>query len=285
MPSAFTPPLRHGKKVCRMKLRSLSVAVLSFWALSVQASTISLGTAGSFAVLAGRTVTNIGSSTVFGNLGVAAGSAVTGFPPGIVSGGTIHTSDGVALQAQNDLTTAYTVAAGQSRTQVLTGTDLGGMTLLPGVYFFASSAQLTGALTLNSQGDPNAVFVFQIGSDLTTASDSSIVFTNSSLPVTNLFWQVGSSATLGTTSKFAGNILALTSIAMKTGATIDCGRALARNGEVTMQGNTVTIAGCESTSDGGGGAAVPEPGTAALFGIGLLLGPIALCRRLRKRAA
>jgi hypothetical protein len=251
-----------------MKGRSICLVVLSFLALSAYASAINvgLGTADPFAVLAGSTVTNTGATNVHGDLGVWPGTAVTGFPPGIV-GGTIHAADAVAMQAQSDLTTAYNFAAGEPCGSVLTGQDLGGLTLTPGVYCFASSAQLTGTLTLNAQGDPNAVFLFQIGSTLTTASSSSIVFTNGGQG-DSVFWQVGSSATLGTTTAFAGNILALTSITLNTGANIQCGRALARNGAVTMDTNDVSIdtAGCETTT---GASAVPEPSTASLL---LLIG-------------
>ena len=134
----------------------------------------SLGTAQSFAVLGGSTVTNTGPTIITGDLGVSPGTAVTGFPPGIVTGGTIHAADAVALQAQSDTTTAYNDLAGQACTIDLTGQDLGGLTLVPGVYCFSSSAQLTGALTLDAEGDPNAVWVFQIGSTLTTASNSSV---------------------------------------------------------------------------------------------------------------
>ncbi len=214
-----------------MKVCSIYLGLLPFWALSAYASAINvdLGTADSFAVLAGSTVTNTGATNVHGNLGVGPGTAITGFPPGIVSGGTIHAADAVAMRAQSDLTTAYNFAAGEASGNVLTGQDLGGLTLTPGVYSFASSAQLTGTLRLNAQGDPNAVFLSQIGSTLTTASGSSVVFTNGGQG-DSVFWQVGSSATLGTTTAFEGNILALTSITLNTGANIGCGRALARNG-------------------------------------------------------
>jgi type VI secretion system secreted protein VgrG len=268
-----------------MKVRGITLMILSFWALSAYASAINvdLGSADSFAVLAGSTVTNTGPTTVHGNLGVSPGTAITGFLPGTVSGGTIHRNDAVAMQAQNDLTTAFNFAADEMcpSTNVLTGQDLGGLTLTPGVYCFASSAQLTGILTLNSLGDPNAVFVFQIGSTLTTASSSSVVFLNAGQG-DSVFWQVGSSATLGTTTAFAGNILALTSITLNTGATIQCGRALARNGAVTMDTNDVSIdtAGCETTASG----AVPEPETATLLGMGLLLGLVVHGRRFMRRS-
>jgi hypothetical protein len=208
-----------------------------------------LSTAQTFAVLAGSTVTNTGATTVGGNVGVDPGLAVTGFPPGLVAGGTIHTGDAVALQAQSDATTAYNTLAGQTLTEDLTGQDLGGKTLTPGVYRFSSSAQLTGALTLDAQGDPKATFVFQIGSTLTTASNASVLVLNGARDC-NIFWQVGSSATLGTTTALKGNILALTSITLVTGATVS-GRALARNGAVTMDTNDVSILNCAPLADAG----------------------------------
>jgi type VI secretion system secreted protein VgrG len=187
-------------------------------------------------------------------------------------------ADGVALQAQNDLTTAYNQAAGLAVTQTLTGIDLGGLTLTPGVYFFSSSAQLTGMLTLNGEGLTDPVFVFQIGSTLTTASGSSVVTTNdgnSSTPGISVFWQVGSSATLGTGTAFEGNILALTSITANTGATILDGRVLARNGAVTLDGNSIMAPPAEVIGGGGGGENVPDTGSTLLLlgsGLAALLG-------------
>jgi len=230
-------------------------------------------------VLAGSTVTNTGSSVLTGDLGVWPGTAVTGFPPGVVTGGTINAGNAAAQTAESDLTTAYNTAMGLSRTGTLTGQNLGGMTLTPGVYFFASSAQLTGALTLNTLGNPNAVFVFQIGSTLTTASASSVIFTNS-LSDSNVYWQVGSSATLGTGTTFEGNILALTSITLTTGTTIGCGSALAINGAVTLDSNVIG-GGCSGGSGGGGTTTVPEPGTLGLLGTGLALLAGVGGRRLR----
>jgi len=219
--------------------------VIGFAGLVTAASTINLNTADSFAILAGSTVTNTGPSVVNGDLGLSPGSSVTAFPPGTLNG-TQYINNAVAVQAQSDLTTAYNSAAGQSCTQNLTGQNLGGMTLNPGVYCFDTSAQLTGILTLNGQNNPNSVFIFQIGSTLTTASDSMVVTTNNT-QTCNVFWQVGSSATLGTNTAFKGNILALTSITLNTGASIE-GRVLARNGAVTLDTNTITKTTCAAIS-------------------------------------
>jgi Ice-binding-like/PEP-CTERM motif len=260
-------------KSCCVRWLALSFLLLSLSGISAYAGSINLGTAGSYGVLAGSTVTNTGASVISGNVGVWPGSAVTGFPPGIVVGGTIHAGDAAAQTAQSALTNAYNVAAGLAPTANLTGQNLGGLTLTPGVYFFSSAAQLTGTLTLNTLGNPNAQFVFQIGSTLTTASNSSIVFT-SSLSSPNVFWQVGSSAALGTTTAFAGNILALTSISLNNGATISCGSALAQNGAVTLINNTIS-------NNCGGQTTVPEPGTVSLMGSGLAM--LAGALRWRRR--
>ncbi len=201
-----------------------------------------LGTEQSFAVLGGSTVTNTGSSVITGNLGVSPGSAITGFPPGVVTGVT-HAADAEALQAQTDTTAAYIDLASQACTSDSTGQDLGGKTLVPGVYCFSSSAQLTGALTLDAGGVSNAVWVFKAGSTLTTAVNSSVVLTNGANPC-NVFWQVGSSATLGTTTSFVGNIFALASITLNNGASVS-GRVLARNGAVTLDNNIVTVPACD----------------------------------------
>jgi len=195
-----------------------------------------LGTAAGFGVLAGSAVTNTGSSVVGGNLGVSPGIAVTGFPPGTVAG-TIHKNDAVAVQAKSDLASAYNAIAGDSCSTNLTGQNLGGLTLTPGVYCFSSAALLTGKLTLKAQGDNNALFVFKIGSALTTASGSSVVMAAGGTAC-GVFWQVGSSAVLGTDTAFNGTILALASISLGAGASVT-GGALARNGAVTLDANHV----------------------------------------------
>ncbi len=199
----------------------------------------SLGRARSFAVLGGSTVTNIGATRITGDVGVSRpGVSVTGFPPGTIAGGAQHVGDPAANLAQRDAQTAYAALAGQACHTPLTGQDLGGKTLTPGVYCFTSSAQLTGQLVLDARGDPNAVWVFQIASTLTTATNSSVVMSESGR-AGNVFWQVGSAATLSTGTAFAGNILAYSSITLNTGASLS-GRALAR-AAVTMDSNTLHV--------------------------------------------
>jgi hypothetical protein len=231
------------KKIFRLSL--LIALIATFVAMTSTASAqVSLGSAQSYGVLGSTTVTNTGPTVVTGNVGLSPGTSVTGFPPGTVVSGAIHAADGNASLARTDATAAYNAAAGLPCTADLTGQDLGGLILTPGVYCFSTSAQLTGPLTLNFQGSPNALFVFKIGSTLTTASGSSVLLTNNggaTCPA-NLFWQVGSSATLGTGTAFTGNILASSSITMNTGAILN-GRALALNGAVTLSSNTMTACG------------------------------------------
>jgi hypothetical protein len=228
-------------------LRGLGLLVLALLAALALASSaraqapVFLGAADDFGVLGASTVTNTGLTEVTGDVGVSPGTAVTGFPPGIVNG-TIHSAGAVAAQAQSDLTAAYHDAESRACQVDLTGQDLGGMTLTDGVYCFSSSVGLTGTLTLDAQGDPNAVFIFQIGSTLTTASASSVNLINGAQSCM-VVWQVGSSATLGTTTAFSGNVLALTSNTATTGVTVN-GRLLAQNGAVTLDSNTVTRAQC-----------------------------------------
>ncbi len=199
---------------------------------------------GNFSVLAGSTVTNTGPTTVSGNVGVSPGTAITGFPPG-TAGGTIQSSDGATDQAQIALAAAYEDAAGRSGGKTLAG-DLAGQTLTSGVYTSTSSLENSGAVTLDAQGNPNAVFIFQIGSTLTTASGSHVILVNGA-SACNVFWQVGSSATLGTGSVFNGNILALASITVTTGVTLN-GSALARTGAVTLDDDVITSCPCAPAS-------------------------------------
>jgi hypothetical protein len=220
-----------------------------------------LGTVNSFALLGGSTITNTGPSVINGDLGLHPGTSVTGFPPGTLNGA-MHVTDAVAKNAKRDLTTAYKDAAGRPFSATLPP-DVGNRRLNAGVYRTGSvpSLGLTGNLTLDGQGDPNSVFIFQIESTLTTASDSSVSLINGAQPC-NVFWQLGSSGTLGTRTAFVGNILALTSISVKNGATIN-GRLLARNGGVTLINDTVTRSQCPAGiagSGAGSGAGSAGPG-------------------------
>lgn len=250
------------------KVPAIALAVMAALVLAASAAAQtapSLGSAQSFAVVGGSTVTNTGPSVITGSLGLSPGSALIGFPPGLVNAGATNISDAVALEAQNSITTAFNSLAGQPCTQDLTGQNLGGLTLVQGVYCFTSSAQLTGSLILDAQGDADAVFIFKIGSTLTTASKASVGVINNGSPC-KVFWQIGSSATLGTATSFIGNALALTSITLNTSAGV-IGRLLARNGAVTLDTNTVNGASC-----GAGPTPVPTmPDVfAALLALGLL---------------
>jgi hypothetical protein len=244
----------------------VSAAVAGAWPAAAFAATQpGLGTALNFAVLAGQTITNTGPSVITGNLGLDPGSSVTGFPPGNVTG-IKDVSDAASLRAKNDLVTGYTDAANAPSTSDLTGKDLGGQNLTPGVYTFSSSAHLTGSLTLSDNG----VFIFQIGSALTTASNSTVLLQNGAQACA-VYWQVGSSATLGSGTQFQGNLMALTSITMVTGANLT-GRALARNGALTLDTNnitppsgTCTVAASTSPAAGSGS---PTGGSGATAGSG-----------------
>jgi Ice-binding-like/Bacterial Ig-like domain len=206
-----------------------------------------LGTACSFGILGGSTVTNVvgTATTINGDVGVWPGSAVTGFGPPASITGTIHAGDATAQTAQGDLTTAYNNAAGAAGGAVLPP-DIGGSTLFPGVYKTTSaqpSLGITGNLTLDGQGDPNATWIFQVVSTLDTAAGNSQVLLIGSAQSHNVVWQVGSSATLGTNTIFEGTIMAQASVTLTTGATLN-GRALARTGAVTLDTNTVVVPPC-----------------------------------------
>ena len=244
------------RNALRLSAAAGLAVLLGGGAVSAQSS---LGTSQSFAVLGGSTVTNTGPSVLTGDLGVSPGAAIVGFPPGTRTG-TTHAADAAALQAQNDVTTQYNVLSAAACTNNLTGVNLGGLTLTPGVICFASSAQLTGTLTLNAQGNANATFIFQTGSTLTTAAGSSVVLINGGNPC-GVAWKIGSSATLGTTTSFIGNLIALSSVTLNTGANI-VGRAIARTGAVTLDTNNVSFAPC---SAGGGPPSVPTLSTWALI--------------------
>ncbi len=263
-----------------------------------------LGSAQSFAVLGHETVTNGHSdpnptTQVYGNLGVTPGTSVTGFyPDGTVSGGTIHINDGVAQLALADATTAYNTLAGLPFTHDYTGIILGSSgtagyaTLTPGVYFFSSTAELDGALTLDFENNPLAIFIFQIGSGLTTDSGSSVDVINGT-STSSLYWQVGSSATLNSDTVFEGNILAHASVSLDPRAEIVCGRAFALTGAVSLTDNLISNNNTKENfgsglSDfgsygfsGGPATSVPEPATMLLLGSGLA-GLVALRKRFNK---
>jgi len=259
-------------KLRRARLAGIALAVLTAFALPTvaQAAPVGLGTASPFVVLGGTKVTNVGPSVLNGNLGISPGTELEGFGLPAVINGSTHATNKVAAQAQLDLTTAYDAAAGQPVLPAndLSGTDLGGLKLAPGTYRYNAAALLTGALTLDAEGDPNAEFVFKIGSQLTTESASSVLLVNGASPC-NVYWQVGSSADLGTTTSFQGSLMALTSISLKSKATV-VGRMLARNGQVSLIENTLTRPLCATgptnppsgETPGGPGTVSPTtPGT------------------------
>jgi hypothetical protein len=273
-----------------MRKLPIYVAMVALCAVSIKADT--LQTADIFAVLAGSTVTNAAYPTLInGNLGVSPGSAVTGFPPGIVIGGTILTG---VVQAKNDLTNAFTIEKDLPASGGITAGDLTGLTLGPGVYTVpAATSNLAGTLFLSDGGVGGSIFVFKMPSTLITSPDSKIDVTDLS-PSDSLFWVVGSSATLDVNTAFEGNILAYMDINFLPGATDLCGRALAQNGQVTFAGmdptsliqNQVSI-GCLGTAgeggggfNGGGTVATPEPGTLSLLAV---FSGIAFLRSKRRR--
>lgn len=220
--------------------------IVTFSGLGAKAATkVDLGTANNFAVLAGTTITNTGSSAVTGDLGLDPGSSVTGFPPATLTG-TQHISDSISNQAKIDLVAAYNNAASQTPVSTV-ATELGGTTKTAGNYDSADGTfSITGTLTLDAQDNADAVFIFKTESTLVTANSSVIILKNKA-QACNIFWQVSSSATLGTNSTFKGNILALTSITLTTGANVE-GRVFARNAAVTLDTNSITKAVCLTSS-------------------------------------
>ncbi|MEO8289566.1 MAG: ice-binding family protein [Gaiellaceae bacterium] len=266
---------------------------------------VGLGTADSFAVLAGQGITNTGESTITGDIGTFPNAAETGTGPCpgadcVNLTGTDHAGDGVTQGAKADLTTAYNDAAGRTGASTI-ATELDGATLVAGVYDSAAGTFLnSGTLTLDGQGDPYAVFIFQMSSTLITASDSTVNLINGARSC-NIFWQVGSSATLGTDSTFRGTILALTQITVTTGVTVD-GRVLARNDDVTLDTDTITRAGCAprpatppTTPPPSGGVETGGGSTAGVQDVGLLLiggallagavGVLGVRRRVRRKVS
>jgi Ice-binding-like len=257
------PCLRASRKTFRaglLLLGSLSTLIFASSAMGA-AATVGLGTAESFSVLAGSTIENTGSTTMSGDLGLSPGSSVTGAPH--VLGGT-HEDDAVAIGAKTALTTAYNDAASRESSGSA-GTDLASQSFTPGVYTASSSLLLSsGTVTLNAQGNPNAVFIFQVKEALTTSSNTSVSLVNEA-KACNVFWQIGSSATLGTGTHFVGTIMAKASITANSAATIE-GRLLAETGAVTLENNTITTSSCASPSGGspsGGAETTTGGGTAS----------------------
>jgi hypothetical protein len=246
---------------------AIALVIFSLSAASMRAQTIAQD---NFAVLGATTVTNTGPTVLDGNLGVSPGTSITGFPPGFVNGttdiGTTYIPNAAAVQGQIDALAAYNSLAvlPVPATGILTDKDLGGLTLTPGVYFYSSSAQLTGQLTLNFEEKSNQNIVFQIGTALTTASGSSVIIEGAGTG-DNVYWDVGTSATLGTTTAFVGDIIAQQSITLNTGATINCGSALALNGAVTMDDNKVSTCTAGAVGAGGGVTNTPEGGAVLLY--------------------
>jgi type VI secretion system secreted protein VgrG len=245
-----------------MSVAALSIATIGGTVHAGIVASVPLATAGSYSVLAGTTVTNTGPSVLAESIGLHPGTAVEGFPPGtVLPPGTTDAGGPTSLIAQNDLTIAYDNAAGRSVEFTQTNPDLVGQTLIPGVYAASAKAplSLSGQLVLDGQNNASAVFIFQTDSTLITSSGSSILLINGASEC-NVFWQVGSSATLGSGSVFVGNILALTTITIDSGVTVH-GKALARNGEVTLINDTFIAPSCvPAASPTTAPAAVASPG-------------------------
>jgi hypothetical protein len=273
-------------KNCSALLALLALLAFALVPLCVRADQIAiLGSADTFAVLGATTVTSAGSTSIVGDLGLYPGISITGFPPGTVSG-LIHNGDAAAIAAQAAALVGYNYLAALPFTQNLSGQDLGSRTLTPGVYFFTTSAQLTGPLTLDFQGLNNADIVFQIGTTLTTAVGSSVTVLHQGTD-DNVYYQVGTSATLGANSIVQGDILAHTTITLADGAGLSCGSLLAISGAVTLDNNLVR--NCSSTGSdiiqfGPSPNPVPEPGTFGLLLTALLAGALPMRGPLQQTA-
>jgi uncharacterized repeat protein (TIGR01451 family) len=221
-------------------MKTLFITIMMFLLTPLFLYSVNLESASTFGGLAGSTITNIGMTIIHGNLGVSPGTSISGFPPGDIIDGMVFLNDPVAITAQADALAAYNDILTLPVTADLSGINLGGLTLTPGVYFFSTSAQLTGTLNLDASGDPAGAFVFQIGSTLTTDVMSLVTLVNGASP-SNIFWQVGDSATLGENSVFEGNILANSNISVNAGASV-AGSLLAINGALTLNDNIIRTA-------------------------------------------
>ena len=301
MTSHLSIARRDGTTLITLAITTAVLLAFGNAAHAAVVATVPLGTSANYSVLAHTTVTNTGNSRLHRSLGLWPGSSITGFPPGLViAPGKTDKTNAAAQQAQSDLTAAYLNAAGRSLTATTTA-NLANLHLQPGVYAGPSKSPLglTGPLTLDGAGDPHSVFIFQTNSTLITASASTVTLVNGAQEC-NVFWQVGSSATLGTGSVFAGNILELTSITVTTAVTVH-GRALARNGAVTLHNDTFTTPTCAqvlpalpvtttapgTNTPGGPGLGLPRTGNStgplALLAFGLCVGGLAITGLAKRR--
>ena len=256
-PGARLRRRQHGARVAAAAVIAAGLTAFFPGVSSAAQAPVGLGTADPFVVLAGQGITNANATTIIGDVGTYPNGAETGFTS-VSQTGTNHSNDDVSMGAKDDLVTAYNQAAGAGPPTSV-AVELGGTTLTPGVYNGAT-LEITGTLTLDTGGDPNAVFIFQTGSTLTTMTDSNMVVLNGGTAC-NVFWQVPSSATLGVNSHLIGTVLASTSIQATSGATIQ-GRLLAQTASITLDHNTITNAGCTTpTGEGeGGGGSTTIPG-------------------------